>query len=184
MNLYQKSLQINVTPLFDLSSEAGLLQRDWYMNEGQFFEEGGLPRGVAGQRIWPVVAAAGNEGIDSLDIIHLVTEKNTICGAAATRIIGLVADMVELGFFVEDWQAGEAEEAGPLDKHIIRVANPRQIEFYQVPRQQPAGGVEAQMNQVLKSYELAKSMGQETAVWYPQLDLPAHLQARRKFRLC
>ena len=37
------------------------------MNEGRFFEEGGLPRGVAGQMIWPVVAAAGNAGIGALD---------------------------------------------------------------------------------------------------------------------
>ncbi len=181
MNPYQKSLQINVTPLFDLSSKAGRLQRDWYMNEGQFFEEGGLPRGVAGQMIWPVVAAAGSKGNDSLDVVRLVTKKNSICGASAHRIIGLLADMVELSFFEEDWQAGET---GPWDKHTFRVANTRQIEFYQVPRQQPAGGVEAQMNHVLKSYELAKSMGQETAVRYPQLDLPTHLQAWRKFRLC
>ena len=112
MNHYPKSLQINVTPLFDLSSKAGRLQRDWYMNEGQFFEEGGLPRGVAGQMIWPIVAAASSEGIDSLDVVRLVTEKNSICGAAATRIIGLLADMVELGFFEEDWQAGETVPLG------------------------------------------------------------------------
>ena len=98
MNYYHKSLQINVTPLFDLSSKAGRLQRDWYMNEGRFFEEGGLPRGVAGQMIWPVVAAAGNAGIGALDVVRLVTEKNSICGAAAHRIIGLLAEMVELDF--------------------------------------------------------------------------------------
>ena len=85
---------------------------------------------------------------------------------------------------MNEGQFFEEGETGPWDKHTIRVANPRQIEFYQVPRQQPAVGVEAQMNQVLKSYELAKSMGQETAVRYPQLDLPTHLQARRKFRIC
>ena len=106
MNYYHKSLQINVTPLFDLSSKAGRLQRDWYMNEGRFFEEGGLPRGVAGQMIWPVVAAAGKAGIGALDVVRLVTEKNSICGAAAHRIIGLLAEMVELDFFKEDWQAG------------------------------------------------------------------------------
>ena len=180
MNLYHKSLQINVTPLFDLSSKAGRLQRDWYMNEGRFFEEGGLPRGVAGQMIWPVVAAAGNAGIGALDVVRLVTEKNSICGAAAHRIIGLLAEMVELGFFKEDWQTGVT---GPWENVTYRVANPSQIEFYHLHRQQPAGSVEAQMNQVLKSYELAKSMGQETAVRYPQLDLPSHLQARRKFRI-
>ena len=94
MNVYQTSRQINVTPLFDLSSEAGRLQRDWYMNEGQFFEEGGLPRGVAGQIIWPVAAAAGDIGINSIDIVRLVKEKNNICGASFTRIIGLLRDMV------------------------------------------------------------------------------------------
>ncbi len=139
MNLYHKSLQINVTPLFDLSSKAGRLQLDWYMNEGRFFEEGGLPRGVAGQMIWPV-AAAGKAGIGALDVVRLVTEKNSIFGAAAHRIIGLLAEMVELGFFKEDWQT---VVTGPWENVTYRVANPSQIEFYHLHRQQPAGSVEA-----------------------------------------
>ena len=174
MNLFQKSLQVNTMPLFDLSTKAGQLQRDWYMNEGQFLEQGGLPRGVAGQMIWPVVAAAGVAGIDALDVVRLVTEKNDICGCAAHRIIGLLADMVELGFFQEDWQAGVN---GPWEKVTYRVTNPRQIKVSK-SRRQPAGSVKAQMNQVLKSYELAKTMGQTTAVRYPQLDLPSRLPAK------
>lgn len=113
------------------------------MNEGQFFEEGGLPRGIAEQMIWPVVAAAGNAGIDALDVVRLVTGKNRICGAVAHQVIGLLADMVDLGFFKEDWHAGVT---GPWENVTYRVANSSQIQLYQVPRQQPAGGLEADMD--------------------------------------
>ena len=178
MNFYEKSLSINVTPKFDLSCNQGIEQRDWYLNQGYYAEDGGLPRGRAGQRIWPVIASVEREWITSFDVFTLVMETNTF-NPHYFRVMNALDDMVDLGLIERKQVSAYDTEAD--DEY--RVLNPAQVDFYPAHLHKVAGNLEDRINQVFSSYELARKCGRETGVKSRELDIESRLASRRKFKL-
>ena len=178
MNLYEKSRSINVTPKFDLSCSHGVEQRDWYLNHGNYAEEGGLPRGRAGQRIWPVIASVKREWITSFNVYTLVMETNTF-GPNYLRVMNALDDMVDLGL-IERKQVS-AYDIESDDEY--RVLNLAQVDFYPARLYQAADNLQDRINQVFSAYELAKKCGRETGVKAASLDVQCRVASRRKFKL-
>ena len=178
MNLYEKSRSINITPKFDLSCSHGVEQRDWYLNHGNYAEEGGLPRGKAGQRIWPVIASVKREWITSFNVYTLVMETNTF-GPNYLRVMNALDDMVDLGL-IERKQVS-AYDIESDDEY--RVLNLAQVDFYPARLYQAADNLQDRINQVFSAYELAKKCGKETGVQPVSLDVQGRVASRRKFKL-
>ena len=178
MNRYEKSRAINVTPKFDLSCNQGIEQRDWYLNQGNYVDEGGLPRGKAGQRMWPVIASVEREWITSFDVYTLVMETNTF-GPKYFRVMNALDDMVDLGLI-------ERKQVSAHDTEVddeYRVLNPAQVDFYPAHLHQVAGNLEDRINQVFSAFELAKKCGRDTGVQPVSLDVESSAASRRKFKL-
>ena len=178
MNRYEKSLSINVTPKFDLSCNQGIEQRDWYLNQGNYAAEGGLPRGTAGQRMWPVIASVEREWITSFDVFTMVMETNTF-GPNYFRVMNALDDMADLGLIERKPVSTHDTEAD--DEY--RVLNPAQVDFYPAHLHQVAINLEDRINQVFSHYELAKQCGQKTGAKVVSLDVESRVASRRKFRL-
>lgn len=166
MNRYEISRSINVTPRFDLSCQKGVEQRDWYLNQGNYADDGGLPRGKAGQRIWPVIASVEREWITSFDVYTLVMETNKF-GPDYFRVMNALDDMVDLGFIERKQVSTHHIESD--DEY--RVLNPVQVHFYPLRLHQALHNLEDRINQVFSSYELAKMCGKETGVQSVRLDV-------------
>ena len=178
MNFYEKSCSINVTPKFDISCNQGIEQRDWYLNQGNYAEEGGLPRGTAGQRMWPVIASVEREWITSFDVYTLVMETNKFA-SNYFRVMNALDDMADLGLIERKPVSTHDTEAD--DEY--RVLNPAQVDYYPAHLHRVANNLEDRINQVFSHYELAKQCGQKTGAKVVSLDVESRVASRRKFKL-
>ena len=167
-----------MTPKFDLSCNQGIEQRDWYLNQGNYAAEGGLPRGTAGQRMWPVIASVEREWITSFDVFTMVMETNTF-GPNYFRVMNALDDMADLGLIERKPVSTHDTEAD--DEY--RVLNPAQVDFYPAHLHQVAINLEDRINQVFSHYELAKQCGQKTGAKVVSLDVESRVALRRKFKL-